>query len=233
MKNILKKFLFIVIYVQNSFSISFTNTDDMLSFAKSILPESPVLFEAGGHYGEDTYRMKDVWPNSKIYVSEPCPNSFERLIRSTKNLKDVICYPYAFTNYSGKVNFYVDLQNSGASSIDYPVWWMQHGFDKKPIEVLCSTIDAWAESNKISNIDFMWLDMEGHELCALQYAVKILKTVKAIYTEINYVPIRLNSCLYKDLRDFLELQGFCEIYKSKNESGIQGDAFFVNKNLLK
>ena len=202
--------------------------DDMLAFVRSFLPENPVILEAGGHFGEDTIRMKSVWQNATMHAFEPLPSSFEKMLKNTRDLSQVYCYPYALTSYSGETNFYIDIPNNAASSIGYPVEWNETEFEKEPIQVSCITINEWAKLNSVSRIDFMWLDMEGHELFALQHATDILHAVQAIYTEISFVPIREGSCSYTDLRAFLESQGFYEVWKSC-DSGRFGDALFIKK----
>ncbi len=226
-------FLFssLAIHLQILPTISFKNPDEMLAFVKPFLPESPVILEAGGHFGEDTNRMKSLWPNATMLVFEPLPSSFEIMVRETQHLPDVICYPYALTTFSGKTHFYIDIPNNAASSIGYPVEWNESEFDKTPIEVPCITLNDWAHENNISHIDFMWLDMEGHEYYALQNGLDILKTVKAIYTEISFVPVREGSTLYPDFKKFLESEGFCEVWKSC-DVGRYGDALFIKKDIL-
>lgn len=228
----MKKLIILLFFVslfqvlpQVVFSYDYQN--DMLSYVKSFLPINPVILEAGGHFGEDTIRMKSVWPDATMHVFEPLPSSFEKMIRDTQNLSSVFCYPYALTTFLGKTNFYIDIPNNAASSIGYPVEWNESEFDKTPIQVSCTTINQWASLNNISKIDFMWLDMEGHELYALQHASDILKTVKAIFTEVSFVPVREGSCLYIDLKNFLESEGFVEVWKCS--FGRFGDALFVKK----
>jgi FkbM family methyltransferase len=202
--------------------------DDMLLFVKSFLPEDPIILEAGGHYGEDTIKMKEVWPQATMYVFEPLPRSFDIMTQSTRHLFFVFSYPYALTKFSGVTDFYVNESNMGACSIGIPVSWNKNEFNEKPVQVQCTTINKWAQINNISRVDFMWLDMEGAELDALENGLDILKTVQAIYTEISFVPIRQGSCLYKDLKCFLEQQGFCEVWKSA-DCGRSGDALFVRQ----
>lgn len=198
----------------------------MLAYVKELLPIDPVILEAGGHHGEDSCKMKALWRNATMHVFEPLPSSFEKLVKNTQHLSSVYCYPYALSNFSGTAHFYIDLYNDGACSIGFPVEWNKYEFDPLPIQVPCITLDDWATAHNIKNIDFMWLDMEGHELHALQHSLSILNSVKAIYTEISFIPIRENSCSYVDLRKFLESQGFCEVWKS-SESGRFGDALFI------
>lgn len=181
MQNIIKQSLLVClligIHIRCDSTISFKDYDEILAFVASFLPESPVILEAGGHLGEDTNRMKSLWPGATMHVFEPLPSSFEIMLKATQHLSNVTCYPYALTSYSGKINFYIDIPNNGASSIGYPVSWNQHEFDKAPIEVPCIALDSWANINNISHVDFMWLDMEGHELYALQHGLNISRIV--------------------------------------------------------
>ena len=235
MHHILKNSFFVFLFLGPHFqmlSISIKNPDQMLAFVKTLIPDAPVIIEAGGHFGEDTKRMKKVWPDATMHVFEPLPSSFEVMTKETQNLTKVMCYPYALTTYSGKTNFYINIPNNAASSIGYPVEWNEHEFDKTPIEVPCTTLNDWSLQYQVEHVDFMWLDMEGHELYALEHALNILSSVKAIYTEIDFVPLRIGGCLYPDLKKFLESQGFSEVWKRRSCPRF-GDALFIKKELIK
>lgn len=207
-------------------AVPFDSTEEMLLYVKQFLPEGPVILEAGGHYGEDTNRMKTLWPKATMHVFEPLPSSYDKCLKNTKHLNQVFCYPYALSTYTGKTHFYFDFLNDGASSIGAPLGFNQREFNKEPLEVLCTTLNEWSERHAISRIDFMWLDMEGHELYMLQNASNILDSVKAIYSEFSFVPIRSDTGLYVDLKAFLESKGFTEIHRL--EYGLfGGDVLFM------
>lgn len=221
----MNKSLLLIILFLPKILISFASNDEMLNSLKGILPDNPVILEAGGNLGEDTLRMKSIYPNSTIHVFEPIPSSFSSLEFTTNHLNNVNRYQCALADYVGVTDFYIDIPNNAASSILYPVEWNESEFDKTPIKVNCTTINKWAKDNNVTHVDFMWLDMEGYELFALKYATDILKTVKAIFTEISYQPIRKGSCSYIDLKEFLESYGFKETWKSSY--GPFGDALFM------
>lgn len=231
-----KNIFFIIILFLNFIYINAgmekNDATKMLLFIKPLLSENPSILEAGGHYGEDTVRIKSVYPNSTIHVFEPLSSSFTKLIESTMNFKNVICYQLALSEFSGMTNFYVYNEKfDGASSINKPKLEISgNTFEQKPIQVPCITIDDWAEKNKIDKIDFMWLDLEGHELSVLQKSLKTLKTVQVIWTEINFVEIRDGSCKYFELKNFLESQGFKEFGKIQ-ENLIQANALFIRTDL--
>lgn len=204
--------------------------DQILSYIKRFLPQSPVILEAGGDTGEDTVRMKTAWPNATMHVFEPLPWSFETIVKKTKHLPNINCHQYALTDFSGETNFHVDIPNNGSSSIGAPLSFNRGEFDPTPIKVSCITLDEWAEQNNVNHIDFMWLDMESHELYALKKGIKVLDTVKVIFTEVAYEPVREGSCLYPDLKKFLEEHGFIEVWKW--QVARFGDALFIKKDLL-
>lgn len=223
----MKKFLLTsFLYLSFLSAAPFHTPEGMLLYVKRFLPDNPVILEAGGHHGEDTNRMKTLWPQATMHVFEPLPSSYEKLVQNTRKLPNVFCYPYALSHTIGKTNFYFDFLNDGASSIGAPVDFNQHEFKKEPLEVQCTTLNEWSKNYAISRIDFMWLDMEGHELYMLLHASNVLDSVKAIYTEFSFVPIRSDTGLYIDLKRFLESKGFTEIHRMEY-GRFGGDVLFM------
>lgn len=215
----------------NSWGLAFKNPNDVLEYVKQFLPASPIILEAGAHLGEDTVNMKAIWPNATMHIFEPLPQSFKALRKNLKYVKGAYCYPVALSNHGGTADFYINPGNPGASSINAPVHWNANEFEKKPVQIHCMTLDTWADLYDISHVDFMWLDMEGHELYALSHAEKILPSVKAIYTEISFIPVRIGSSSHDALKNFLEGYGFAQVWKWEVGNGY-GDALFVRKDLL-
>ena len=105
-----------------------------------------------------------------------------------------------------------------------------HADLEHPAIVDVTTLDAWAQSRGITKIDFMWLDMEGNELNALNGGLSILNTVKVIYTEVNLQTF-WNGCVrYEELTAWLENHGFEKMWEDITPNW-HGNALFVNKNL--
>lgn len=227
-----KKIMYLgLICVTQAVGVSFHSTDDMLGYVRRFLPNNPVILEAGGRDGEDSCRMKKVWPHATMHVFEPWGPSFEKLTQCTQGLSNVHRYQYALTTYSGTIEFHINFHNDGACSIGAPLDYNKHEFRTDTVSVPCTTLAAWAAAEGVDHIDFMWLDMEGHELYALMHAPKkLLNSIKAIYTEVDFVKVREGSCLYEDLKKFLASYGFVEVWKACY--GRFGDALFIKKSLL-
>jgi len=229
-KSLMRAQILLLMMIVNTFSLSFKHAHEVLLYLKEnkIVPDNPVILEAGAHYGEDTKRMQSVWPAATFYLFEPLPSSFAKLIEDTADMPRVTCYPFALNNYQGITNFYFNPGNDGASSIGFPVEFNEQEFIKDPLQVPCITLDKWAADYNVGHVDFMWFDMEGKELDVLSTGTSVLQHVKAIYTEISFVPVRQNSGLYVDLRKFLEMNGFKEVWKGADE-GRYADALFIRQ----
>ncbi len=197
---------------------------------KKILPSNPIIIEAGAQFGEDTQWMSQLWPQGKIYAFEPSPESFAALqIVATKN-DNVTATQVALSNTKGEFLFYLA---GGASSLLRP----QDSFNTDyfhsdldhPITVQVTTLDEWANNNNVSAIDFLWLDMEGNELNALQGALNSLKNVKLIYTEVNLQRFWENCVMYDELTSWMNDHDFIEIW-SDIQPHWHGNVLFMNTN---
>lgn len=204
--------------------------------AKKYLPENPVVIDAGAHNGRSSLEITELWPQATIYAFEPVPDLFDQLVMNTRDHSNIICSTYAFGDKIGTQQLFISKgRGDGSSSLLKPAEHLIHfpdvTFDRS-IEINVTTIDAWAHEKNITHIDLLWLDMQGVEYQVLKASPIILKTVRAIFTEINMVPLYQNCTLYPILKAFLESQGFVEIHKEMLHHTF-GDALFVRKDLLR
>jgi hypothetical protein len=118
----------------------------------------------------------------------------------------------ALGEFSGSSSIYVSSGASDASSSllkpkDHLVYHPQVTFtETENINII--TLDSWVQNTGLDHIDFLWLDIQGLELSMLKSSPYIIKTVKAIYTEVNLVPLYEKTELYPFLRDWLFQNGF-------------------------
>lgn len=189
----------------------------VLEVVKLFLPENPVIVDAGAYDGKDDIPLfKKQWPHSKIYAFEPIPDIFDRLKTKEVELPGIICYRLALSDKSGKADIFVSVdyscptKTSYASSLLRPKEHLKYSELAFPKKIIVDTItlDEWADQNKIKNIDFLWLDLQGVELNVLKASPKILKTVKVIYTEVEFVEAYEGQYLFKDVDLWLTEQGF-------------------------
>jgi 2-O-methyltransferase len=185
-----------------------------LELIARFLPEDPVIFEAGGHYGTDTINFVKRWPKSKIISFEPNPHAFELFLETTSGCPQIVGYNLAVADFNGTATYYVCYGTNGdepifegASSLLEPAEGMEIHYQGPRIEVPCVVLDDWCKEDQVDHIDFMWLGLEGMELQVLMSSPEILDTVKVIYTQTNFYEFRVHMTQYKDLREFLKKNG--------------------------
>lgn len=183
-----------------------------VAYIGRFLPPNPNVVEAGAHLGYDTLAMSRFWPKGNVYAFEPVPDLYARLTARTARQKNVTCYPLALSVNVGTAKMYVSSGASNASSSMSPP--KEHLADhsdvtfSKEIEVETTTLDALAAASHVSRVDFLWLDMQGHELNAIKAGPAILQTVRAIYTEVYLRESYAGVPLYPEVREYLQGQGF-------------------------
>lgn len=190
-------------------------------YIEQFLPKNPVILEAGAHIGVDSVEMALMWPGSTIHAFEPVPSLYDKLVNNTYKFSNIRCYQLALSNVAGRAPFYVSGGGGDASSSllkpkDHLLQHPQITFDTV-IEVPTLTLDDWADQNGVDRIDFMWLDMQGHELAMLKAAPRILKTVSVIFLEVSREELYFGTSLFNEVHPWLMSQGFqyiCEIYEN-------------------
>ena len=131
-------------------------------YIATLLPENPIIIEAGAHRGRDTVKMKKLWPQSTIYCFEPVTGLFDQLTENTKNLPGIHRYPIALSNKVGNEIMHVSGGRSDAcSSLLQPNIDLMTSPDitfETKVSVPTTTLDQWAQEHSISHVDFLWLD---------------------------------------------------------------------------
>jgi 2-O-methyltransferase len=226
------------------------DADSLIRFIQPYLPHNPIILEAGAFDGSDTARLSRFWPASQIHAFEPVPEIYATLKKTIAGLHNISTYPIALSDSKGFATFYISefTANPGIPGASGSLLAPKDHLERAPyvifpkqIIVETLTIDQWAQLHNVDHIDFMWLDMQGHELTALKNSLKILPSVKIIYTEVEFTRAYEGQPLYKDVKEWLALHGFellaidfdeAEALKDHIPAGHEwfGNALFIRKN---
>lgn len=143
--------------------------------------KNPVVFDIGAHRGSWSKGILERF-NSKcqIYQFEPSKHNltFLREIKSSS----IILIEKAVSNQEGVTTFYSTEAASDTSSLyeRRESIFKKHNYEAETVEL--TTIDKVVSDLNLSRVDFVKMDIEGHELAALQGAKislqnKIIQTV--------------------------------------------------------
>jgi FkbM family methyltransferase len=146
-----------------------------------------VIFDVGANIGDYAKKISSVFKHSKIYCFEPSAKTFETLKQNTQNCNQIVYENLGIGETKKEITLYKDSDNSALASI------FQRNLDRYGVNLNVSeiikitTLDAYCDHNKIHQIDFLKLDIEGNELNAFKGAKKMLseKRIKNIQFEMG------------------------------------------------
>lgn len=211
--------------------ILLTNQNRFAVF-KHYCPNPSVIVEAGAFNGKDTIALSNHFPTASIHAFEPVPEIFNTLSQNTNHYKNVLCHQLALSDKDGKATFFVAThpkkndKQCQAGSLLVPKERLKVSpiVYTTTITVPTITLDRWAELNSVSQVDFLWLDLQGHELAVLQASKKVLPSVVLLYIEVNFIQAYEQQASYSDTNAWLAMQGFLPIAKDF----VQETHFFGN-----
>jgi 2-O-methyltransferase len=213
--------------------------NQILLYVTPYLPHDPIIVEAGSFDGTDTRKMAVQWPQGTIHAFEPIPDVFTLLEKNTAGLPNVIRHQVALSDQNGSATLYVSEKPTRpgepfqAGTLLKPKERLKHSPITYPrtITVPTITLDTWAQQHNIDHIDFMWLDLQGMALPVLKGGTNILKTLRALFVELEFIEAYEGQAQYEEAKTWLESQGFTAIAQdfADTTSWIYGNVLFVRK----
>ena len=180
---------------------------------KYIKSEKPIFFDVGANIGDYAKELQQEFPNATIYAFEPNANTFETTQKNLSSL-DIYCVNLGMGNQSEKKNIYsYDSDKSSQHATIYKDLMLD--FYKvesiAEIEMELTTIDNFCQQQQIDFIDFLKIDVEGHEIEVLKGAKNKIdeKKIKIIQFEFNVC----NVISRVFLKDFYEILLNYDIYR--------------------
>lgn len=162
----------------------------------------PVIFDVGASYGNYSILAHKLFGwKSDIYAFEPSVHAFDVLEGRVPGV--VSPYNFGFSDKEEKTTLYGDVSGSGLGSL-YDRDLSHVGLEMKSREIVhLRTIDDFCKEKEIKHIDFLKLDIEGHEIKALKGAKKMMENGNIGAIQFEFGGANLDSRTY--FRDFWNL----------------------------
>ena len=199
------------------------------------------IVDIGSWHLNQSIEFANIFSDAKIDAFEPVPDSYKLCVAKHAQLpapqKDRICiHNLALSNQKGEIPFYA-VDTSIEQKIDAGFSSMFRFSDtlksnayygqslvQKEIKVQADTLDNWCVKKKISEIDIMWIDVQGAELLVFQGAEEILKNTRIIMTEVGLKPYYEGHTLKPAIDKFLLARGFRELDSAFELNGFDYEA---------
>lgn len=170
---------------------------------------APALaLDIGGNAGDYTAALLRRPPGLEVHVFEPELSNIARLNQRFAGSANVTVAPFAVSDHTGTASIYSDKEGSGLTSLS------QRDLDHLDIRLsrvqetqLVRIEDYWRDTLGARPIDLVKLDIEGHELAALQGFGAALAQTRAIQFEFGGANIDTRT-YFRDFWKFFASHGF-------------------------
>jgi FkbM family methyltransferase len=179
--------------------------------ASGYIEKGAIIFDVGANKGEWTKAVLTLDPEI-VYMFEPQQSCVEKYLRPMESgcckVVDV-----AVGDREGDIDFYSPQEDAGNSSIYNRRDTCFAGQDFQRSKVRISTLDAFIEKMKIPRVDFLKIDVEGHELFVLKGAKNSIRDrlIRAISFEFGSAGV-YSRVFFRDIWDFLTAHDY-KIYR--------------------
>lgn len=157
-------------------------------FCRTYLPSDCIAIDVGANIGVTGLIMSEYFNSGKIYALEPGAKTYRALERNLERnaVKNVIPFNLAISNKTHMVSF---ADNSAYGRIAE-----EGAIGDNLNTVQATTLDDFVESQKLSRIDFIKVDIEGFEPDFFEGAKKTIeKFAPIIYFELNSWAMLVNG----------------------------------------
>lgn len=178
-----------------------------LRFMRERLVKCTTVFDVGANIGDWSALALEINPALNLHCFEPSPNTFNQLA-VRRFPPNVVRNNLGLSSSSGDRTLYMFGRASGLNSL-YRREGLEDGWALAPQQqtetVHLDTVDHYCFSQGVENIDFLKLDVEGHELEVLRGASQMLADGRIDIVQLEYGGCNIDArVLLKDLFEFFE-----------------------------
>jgi len=170
--------------------------------------EIKTCVDIGGNVGNYTAELLKQFPAAEVFTFEPSQTNIEILRARFASERRVHLLPFAVSDTEGEATLYSDTPGSGLSSLSKrDLNYRGLSFDQTETVRTVRFDDFWRSEMSSRDIDILKLDIEGHELAALQCSSDALRQTRAIQFEFGGCNIDTRS-FFRDFWNFFAEREF-------------------------
>lgn len=181
--------------------------EEVRAAADCIMSPEPVILDVGANVGTWSAAMSARIPAASIYLFEPSPACRTEIARRGMPNAEII--PAAVGSSRGTATLHSSHPTDGTASLHArrDSYFQAKSYASATVDVL--TIDGFLQDRGISFVDFMKMDIEGHELEALRGATSALASGAIGALSFEFGSGNINSrTFFHDFWDLLTANGY-------------------------
>jgi FkbM family methyltransferase len=173
-------------------------------FNKINIKDSYCVFDIGANQGEFTNNVIALLGNkATIFCFEPQNNCYDSLVSKFLHQNNVSILKFALSNENKSGKIYFSNEGEAIASLTPNILIKNAGSAVFQSEISIKTVDLFCDEKAISTIDFLKIDVEGHEIDVLLGSQQMLASggIKCIQFEFGQTCLSTRIFMY----DFFEL----------------------------
>ena len=182
-------------------------------FCLKLIEDEPTIFlDVGANKGNYTKEVLSHYPDLKAYLFEPSKKNIKYLNEEFSDYKNVSIIPSAVSNFKGITKLYSDEEGSGTASLTKRELLYSDAEFNLEEEIEVQTLkDFWKSNIDEDYVDYLKIDVEGHEKNVLEGCGDLIKKIKLIQFEFGGTHVD-SRVFFKDFWEFFSENNF-ELYR--------------------
>jgi FkbM family methyltransferase len=172
--------------------------------ANRLIPACSTIFDVGANIGNWSRYISSINQQARIHCFEPSLKTFATLHGLTR-IENIMLNRTAMGSKRGKAKLYVYESEQALNTLHRRkgITGMDNSVSQQTEIVRVETIDNYCLKKRIEQIDFLKLDVEGHELEVLKGAMGLLRRQRIRWIQFEYGGCNIDSRTF--LKDFFQL----------------------------
>lgn len=163
----------------------------LIPILRTVITPRSIVMDVGGHAGQMTKLFAGLAHKGQVYTFEPGSYAFSILskTKALKCLSNVTLINQGLSSVPGEVVLQVPLKRSGSMGFGISHIVENDESASSPSfreTITVTTLDAFVKSQNLERLDFIKIDVEGHELEVLKGGLETFKNLKpSLMIEVN------------------------------------------------
>lgn len=193
----------------NTMEIDETGESKAIDYIKhklSTQKKKIVIFDVGANVGDYSLEIQKKFDSLdlQIFAFEPSQGTYEQLAANTEHLNNIQLLHFALGSKEENTKIYYHFQASGATTLYNQGLSTFSSENSIAEDISIRTIEQFCEEASVDFIDFIKIDVEGHELQVLLGAKQLLQSKKIRFIQFEFGAFHVHSrTFFKDFWDLL------------------------------
>ena len=176
-------------------------TNGELVLMQQVLPAARVVFDVGANVGDWVREALLINTGAAYHCFEPSPTTYRTLVANTLP-SSVTTNDFGLGDNETVASLLVFGDNAGTNSL-----YRREGIDIEQVReesIRLMTLDMYCAERGIARIDFVKLDVEGHEFAVLRGACRMLSEGRINAIQFEYGGTNIDARVFlKDIWDYV------------------------------